>query len=314
MTLLDLLGKKLLDQLIKKKIENDDGAAEDGFLNVNLNPVVIAPYAQYPSRTEVRCDIIPLAGGLFPYMQEVPVGAAKSGATIHSENDDEILYAQATLVFLRQFFKGLKPKIQKNQDEINKVFGSVLGKAGEHEDLIYQQMHTLFHQWQILGTNSNGSRINQVGDPSILTPNVAEILQETYSQNLDGGKDTPINRERNDGSVAGGGFRYDYPLQAIGSSGDRKVKVEDSIINIKPLYSAKANTTVLNIFQQLCTKNNFMFFPICGNARYDKITDIFTPQEMMGPKIGNFFQVMFQPTPESRTLVGNNPDKKTVIS
>lgn len=295
----------------KEKLENSDGAAEDEFLNVNLNPVVIAPYAQYPSRTEVRCDIIPLAGGLFPYMQEVPVGTAKSsGAKISSKNDDEILYAQATLAFLRQFCKGLKPKIQKNQDEINKVFGSVLGKAGEHEDLIYQQMHTLFHQWQILGTNSNGSRINQVGDPSVLTPNVAEILQETYSQNLDGGKGTPINRERNDGSVAGGGFRYDYPLQAIGSSGERKVKVEDSIINIKPLYSAKANTTVLNIFQQLCTKNNFMFFPICGNARYDKITDIFTPQEMMGPKIGNFFQVMFQPTPESRTLVGNNPDKK----
>ena len=53
-----------------------------------------------------------------------------------------------------------------------------------------------------------------------------------------------------------------------------------------------------------------MFFPICGNARYNKVTDIFAPQEMMGPRIGNFFQIMFQPTPESRTLQSNDPDVK----
>jgi predicted chitinase len=272
-------------------------------IDVRLNPVAIAPYAQYPEISWGQFLFVPLAGALSVRYSRPPLGC---GTEEMRNSYEEIEMAEMALTFLRKYVLVLLPKIQKIQDEVDKVFGQILGKAGEHEDLIYKQMHTLFHQWQILGSRSDGSRINQPEDPKVLTPNVAEVLQGVYGKiendDLSGGP-----RERNDGSVLGGGFRYDYPLQAIGAS---DVRVSESLINLGPLYSAKANTTTLNIFQQLCSKNNFMFFPICGNARYNKVSDIFAPQEMMGPKIGNFFQVMFQPTPESRTLVGNDTEKK----
>ena len=289
-------------------LEDSDAAARSGYWNVDVNPVIIAPYAQYPSRDEARCLSVPVAGALQVLGGQTPFGSAgASKKGYFTTDDDEYYYSLFSLSFLRQYAVNLKPKIQKILDETDKIFGAILGKAGEQEDLIYQQMHTLFHQWQILGAKADGTRINLPGNPSKLTPNVAVELQESYGKNLSGGKDTPKLRERSDGNTLGGGFRYDYPLQAIGAN---KIKVSDALISLEPLYKAKANTTVLNAFQQLCSKNNFMFFPICGNARYNKVTDIFAPQEMMGPRIGNFFQVMFQPTPESRTLQSNNTDVK----
>lgn len=76
--------------------------------------------------------------------------------------------------------------------------------------------------------------------------------------------------------------------------------VGNSIINIEPLYKPNANTTLLNIIQQLCTKNNFMFVPIPGNIDYTNISEIFQPSTNMNPSIGNVFHVLFTPTPESR--------------
>lgn len=283
-----------------------EGGAQGNWLNIEQKPVVIAPYAQYPSRDETNQSFTPIAGGLMVKDNKAPYGSTRNKNNPISRFNDEGDYSSMALTFLRKLALGLLPKIQKIQDEVDKVFGQILGKAGEHEDLIYKQMHTLFHQWQILGGKSDGSRINQQGEPATLTPNVAIEMQNIYGRQVPASK-TPSSRERNNGSVLGGGFRYDYPLQAVGAN---KIKVKDALISLAPLYSAKANTTTLNMFQQLCTKNNFMFFPICGNARYDKVTDIFEPHEMMGPKIGNFFQVMFQPTPESRTLVGNDTERK----
>ena len=287
-------------------LENDEGAARNGYRNVNTRPVIIAPYAQYPSRDEANCLAVPAAGGIHILGNRPPYGSSGAPVEVFNDDHDEYYYSLFTMMFLRQYCTNLKPKIQKILDEVDKIFGSILGKAGEHEDLIYQQMHTLFHQWQILGGKADGTRINQPNNPSKLTPNVAIHLQDQYGT-INPPSDTAGERERSDGNTLGGGFRFDYPLQAIGA---QSIKVEDSIINMDPLFSAKANTTVLNMFQQLCQKNNFMFFPICGNARYNKVTDIFAPQEMMGPRIGNFFQVMFQPTPESRTLQSNDPDVK----
>lgn len=289
-------------------LEDGNAAARGSFWNVNTRPVIIAPYAQYPSKGEGRANLVPIACGLQAMGGSTPYGSTSAGRGRNFVSDDDEYYMSLfTLAFLREYVLNLKPKIQKILDETDKIFGAILGKAGESEDLIYQQMHTLFHQWQILGSEADGSRINQPGNPSTLEPNVALRLQETYGKNLSGGRGTPRLRERSDGNTLGGGFRYDYPLQAIGAN---EIKVEDSLISLEPLYKAKANTTVLNAFQQLCSKNNFMFFPICGNARYNKVTDIFAPQEMMGPRVGNFFQVMFQPTPESRTLQSNNTDVK----
>jgi putative chitinase len=218
--------------------------------------------------------------------------------------------AIGTRAFLRQYCKQLIGKIQKLQDETSQLFGQILGRAGEHEDLMYQQMHTLFHQWQILAA-PEGKRLNTLNSPSVLTPNVALKLQDVYGNTISK-QATPSADAINDGKDAGGGggFRYDYPLQAIGND---EINVANAIVNIDALYNAKANTTVLNIFQQVCQKNNFMFFPIAGNARYNKISDIFEPvTTVRNPKIGNFFQILFQPTPESRTLVGSNNESQSV--
>jgi predicted chitinase len=210
---------------------------------------------------------------------------------------------------LRQFCKNLLGKIDKAEEERSKIFGQILGRAGEHEDLLYQQMHTLYHQWQILGA-IDGKRVNLEMGGKPLTPVLANELQKTYGETVEkSDADNDVSCGRQTTSVAAAsGFRYDYPLQAIGSGNKSKgINVADSIINLDALYNAKANTTVLNIFQQLCSKNNFMFFPIAGNARYNKISDIFKPSGFFGPKIGNFFQVLFQPTPESRTLGASKP-------
>jgi hypothetical protein len=64
-------------------------------------------------------------------------------------------YGISTRVFLRQFCFQLLAKITKIEDENNALFGQILGKAGDSEDLIYQQMHILFHQLHILSMQDN---------------------------------------------------------------------------------------------------------------------------------------------------------------
>ena len=209
-------------------------------------------------------------------------------------------YAISTRVFLRQFCYQLLAKINKIEDENNALFGQILGKAGDSEDLIYQQMHNLFHQWHILSMQDS-KRVNQPGNPSVLTPNLANKLQEIYSKNNKSLKVDKINL--NNGKDVGGGFRYDYPLQIMKTDGEPIINVADSIINLDHLYQAKADTTVLNMFQQLTSKNNFTFFPIPGNSNFFNIKEIFSPESRIyNPPIGNYFQILFQPTPESRTL------------
>lgn len=219
--------------------------------------------------------------------------------------------AYACRSFLRKFCSNLYGRIDEVQNETSEIFGQILGRAGEHEDLIYQQFHTLFHQWQILGSIGN-KRINSPA-PSTLTANAALKLEEIYGATGKGeGNCGQADSIADDKEIVN--FRYDYPLQSqINPDGKPAIDVADSVINIDPLYNAKANTTVLNIFQQVCTKNNFMFFPIPGNSRYKCIEDIFRPvTTVRNPKIGNFFQILFNPTPESRTLDANSDEAKSL--
>ncbi len=213
----------------------------------------------------------------------------------------------AARAFLRKYCVGLIGRIQDVQDEVNEVFGQILGRAGEHEDLLYQQFHSLFHQWQILGSINN-KRINS-SEIKALEPKVANELEEIYGAiSDDSGAGCGESIAENGNEVVN--FRYDFPLQ---SNNEDAINVADSIINIAPLYNAKANTTVLNIFQQTCTKNNFMFFPIPGNSRYKCVEDIFRPvTHVRSAKIGNFFQILFNPTPESRSLNVDSDEAKSL--
>lgn len=102
-----------------------------------------------------------------------------------------------------------------------------------------------------------------------------------------------------------GTFIYDFPAQRI-SKPTEPIDVRDSIINLESLYKPNANTTVLNIIQQVCTKNNFMFIPIPGNPNYLDVNEIYKPSfQLANLNVKNYFHVLFTPTPESRAKTKN---------
>ncbi len=253
-------------------------------INVTQKPIAIVPYAQNWNNNN-PCP----TGGFF--------GTSE--------------LAIATRVFLKEFCEGLFRKIESLQDETSKIFGQILGKAGEHEDLLYQQMHNLFHQWQILALNDKNLRTNSIEKKPSLTPVVALELEKKFTQSKEDNEDNTFenvtnNSKIDDGGDYSSGFIYSYPLQSRGEN-EKFIKISDSLINIEPLYNAKANTTVLNVLQQLCSKNNFLFFPIAGNSGFLNIENLFIPSfSVNSSRISNSFQILFSPTPESRTLVGDN--------
>ncbi len=214
-------------------------------------------------------------------------------------------------IYLRKMCETLLKNIRAIDDEKNQIVGSVLGKAGEQENAIYKQMHVLYHQWQSISysdiKNSNGGLSgnpdeNKNGEKF----NVAEKLEEKYgAHHRDFVRETDLN------GIPDGAFVYEYPLQRINGvkAGESPVKVKDSIINLEPLYKPNANTTVLNIIQQICTKNNFLFIPIPGNPDYLNVANIYSPSHQLAEiDIMNFFHVLFTPTPESRVKNKNDGD------
>jgi len=252
--------------------------------------------------------------------------------------------------YIRKCAELIEEKIEGIIDERNQIVGEVLGKAGEQENLIYKQMHTLYHQWQSLAysdkTDAAGCLIGDVQENKSVDSdepvfNVAEVLEKRFGDNhldllnnevvcfskeqlAEGTNLTAeeiqslkpanadeslyclsISNKDHASGVPDGTFIYDYPLQRIAGTG-QPVNVRDSIINLEPLYKPNANTTILNIIQQVCTKNNFLFIPIPGNPGYLNVKDIYSPsREPANIQIRNFFHVLFTPTPESRSKTKN---------
>lgn len=234
-------------------------------------------------------------------------------------------------IFIRKICEVLLSEINNIENERNQVIGSILGKAGEQEDAIYKQMHTLYHQWQSLSYSSNkivkGSLCGDSGefkggdggsDGKVF--GVAEALEKKYGgnhTNISSGEFVKITNEDGEekmlsltdrvqsNGVPDGTFIYDYPLQRIRPQAEI-VQVRDSIINLDSLYNPNGNTTVLNIIQQVCTKNNFLFVPIPGNPDYLNVKSIYSVSpEPASLDVKNFFHVLFTPTPESRSKTRN---------
>ena len=216
-------------------------------------------------------------------------------------------------IFLRSICVDLENRMTKIDDEKNNVLSQVLGKAQSSENSLYIQMHHIFQQWGVLGfesdtTNKNSDGSDKVVEQQIPYKSLPLKLESDYANIIDVDSDGKIIQKGNiaepnfGGGAASMGFRYDFPMERIKppSNPADRTNVAHSIINIEPLYKPNANTTLLNIIQQLCTKNNFMFVPIPGNVDYTNISDIFKPQLMAGAKVGNIFHVLFTPTPESR--------------
>jgi len=235
-------------------------------------------------------------------------------------------------IFLRSICVDLENRMTKLEDEKNNVLSQVLGKAQSSENSLYIQMHHIFHQWGVLGfesdtTNKNSDGSDKVTEQQIPNDQLALKLERDYANIIEVDSSGHITSKGNivepnfGGAATSMGFRYDFPMERINppSKPEERTNVAHSIINIEPLYKPNANTTLLNIIQQLCTKNNFMFVPIPGNVDYTNISEIFEPKLMTGAKVGNIFHVLFTPTPENRAhtnsglslnLVQNNGDNK----
>ncbi len=187
--------------------------------------------------------------------------------------------------------------------------GEVFSKANEEENTIYKQFHVIFNQWNLLASEDLDSysfddkKGNNFCGLSKTADGLADRLESQYTTNH---KNVSATDDVQPENVT---FRYDYPLNHMGLN--PQIIVENSIINIDPLYSPAANTTVLNIIQQICTKNNFVFVPIPGNASYRDVSEIYTPNPQVAKTtIRNYFHVLFVPTPESRVYSNSNNSPK----
>jgi hypothetical protein len=222
-------------------------------------------------------------------------------------------------IFLRTICVDIENRMNKIEDEQNNVLSQVLGKAQSSENALYIQMHHIFNQWAVLAfsldnvsvdTNKSSDGSDKTKDQQIVAGTIAETLEKEYGTIIKTIEDGKITTHRNvedlpsagDSSgilTSSTGFIYDFPMERINPP-PIPTNVGNSIINIEPLYKPNANTTLLAVITQLCTKNNFMFIPIPGNINYTNISDIFLPSSSMQASLGNVFHVLFTPTPENR--------------
>lgn len=209
-------------------------------------------------------------------------------------------------------------KMNKVEQTRNQIISDVLGKATESRDTIYKQFHTLYHQWEaLLFDDSKYDSGKDVEFPIIPIEKIVQTLEDRYGSedvadnsrhystksSIKSGVDKKSQIEALDTNV----FVYDYPL-----NNQADIDVRKSMINIEPMYRPDGNTTVLNMFQQVCTKNNFTFVPIPGNGNFNDYLEIFKPQISTKVRLQNLFYVMFTPTPESRVKAIN--DKKSTLT
>lgn len=207
-------------------------------------------------------------------------------------------------VYLKRICRNILDKIRRIEEQRSQAIGNVLGRATEQYNMIYQQMHNIFHQWNVLAFEGPGKKAHDICKTPTILPTFADDLERMYSGCTNA---SDMSREDPGNGQEHVSFVFDYPLNDV--IPDKKpINVKESLINIDPLYNPNANTTVLNIISNICTKNNFIFVPIAGNADYRSIKEVYKPYPgiIKEPKIGNYFHVIFAPTPEDRTHISNS--------
>lgn len=199
--------------------------------------------------------------------------------------------------YIRAMCVKLKERLNEVEQKRSQVISEVLGKAGENKDLLYKQMHTLYQQWEVLITQDSDSA-NKQNTKSISPGAIVSDMSSRYSNHENFDLANALSDKISDNT-----FLYGYPLN-IGSN-STKINVKNSLINIEPLYKPNGNTTILNIIQQICTKNSFIFIPMPGEPGCFSTGNWYEPNVTDEPKIKNFFYVQFVPTPESRSTLKN---------
>ena len=204
------------------------------------------------------------------------------------------------LACIKKMCELILDKFQKLEDEKNQLVSDILGQAEEGKNALYKQFNILYHQWETLLFTDSNNTSNTKTFTRIKPEEIVSNLEQRFGGETQHKSPNSGDKKSSVKSYSNCTFVYDYPL-----NNTAKLNVKNSIINIEPLYRADSNTTVLNIIQQVCEKNNFMFIPVPGNGDFNDCTDIFTPQITQEVSLKNLFYIMFAPTPESRTKLDN---------
>lgn len=206
-------------------------------------------------------------------------------------------------IFLAELCKLVLDEILLVEKNIKKEQGNLISKFTDAENDIYKQFHALHQQWSSMAQGSSD-------DTSFIEQNKGNLrnaFSNDFGENHFDYKDPNYRNSISEESSTA--FVYQFPLQSISNDGGQGINIKDAIINIDPLRESfnDTNTTVLNVIQNICTKNNFTFIPVPGNPGYDTTEEIFTPQLSSEPQsIFNTFHILFLPTPESRTNLANS--------
>jgi hypothetical protein len=217
-------------------------------------------------------------------------------------------------IAIKTMCKAVLKKFDEIQTEKNELIASIFGKASEARNAIYKQMHTIFHQWQIMASTVAGkSMCDDFKTGDINNEDLGKVLEREFGmcehhkeRITQQGEIFPLSSIEMSPSDSNTLFVYDYPLAPVNK---QVVNVKKSIISIQPLYKPDGSTTVLNVIQQICTKNNFVFVPFPGDANSDDLNAIYKPHYGDDDKLMNYFHVIYTPTPETRTKLSNEDNE-----
>lgn len=281
-----------------RKIQTSDHSTDNDYPANNLAYMVYSH--QIDVNTGSPSGISNLVWGPFvASISDNPVKGFPTGNENPSQNQRVAIKVMCTEI-LR--------KLDEVETERNLIIGNVASKASEHAAAMYKQMHTIFHQWQSIASTDATNPCGQYGNSNGLAMRI-ELKYGGYKNHIERDVNKKMVNQFVDNSIDTI-FLYDYPLAPV--KGERKINVKNSIISIEPIYSPNADTTVLNIIQQICTKNNFIFVPFPGDPLSDDINDIFLPYETTDEhRIMNYFHVIFAPTPETRVNLSTDNSTMT---
>lgn len=178
--------------------------------------------------------------------------------------------------------------VEKDIKKLNQDIRNITAQNQQKRNVFYNQFHHICNNWQ-----------NLLGELGLQdSKNIANDFEKYY---LSEGSTKVV---------------YEIPLQSV-QTGSEDINLKHAIINTEPLEeSTNSQTNVLSIMSNICTKNNFMFLSIPGNALPDKdnLSDVFKPYTGIVNKkevfegANNFFYILFMPTPENRASYNNgNP-------
>jgi hypothetical protein len=204
---------------------------------------------------------------------------------------------------IRKMCQVILEKMGTLEEDRNKIISSVVGKAEEGKNALYKQFHVLFHQWEVLMYDDSDNDDN-CSNPKIDSKSIVNTLEERYGGKNISERHVAIKKESRKEkikSLDSNVFIYDCPVSDVAD-----IDVRNSLINIEPMYSPDGNTTVLNMIQQLCTKNNFTFVAVPGNGDFNDYSEVFKPHPSTPQRIQNLFYILFSPTPENRTTLSNS--------